>query len=208
MAFGKAQWEKYFGDVGVEPPLPANINEILESPCPFWPNKKVHDTHLLVLIPKYVNGKLLTLNTLQELIQSPQKGGYGTKYSYYYDIAEKEIGSHPVSSSYWALITKDVLLNSRKKTYSEQQSLINSPYVVPNSLEIVTGILMHYAETGERLYSDNPSTYTRCQEMLSNGYRMIISFRSSGLEVCNHGYFSTDNRKDLDGIGCGAMRRF
>ena len=39
-AFGKAQWEKYFGDVGVEPPLPEIIYGILNSPCPFWKEKK------------------------------------------------------------------------------------------------------------------------------------------------------------------------
>ena len=39
-AFGKAEWKKYFGDVGKEPPLPANINQILNSPCPIWPEKK------------------------------------------------------------------------------------------------------------------------------------------------------------------------
>ncbi len=41
IAFGKAEWAKYFGDVGVEPPLPADINAILSAPCPFWSGKKV-----------------------------------------------------------------------------------------------------------------------------------------------------------------------
>jgi len=30
-AFGKLEWNAYFGDVGDEPPLPANIHEILSS---------------------------------------------------------------------------------------------------------------------------------------------------------------------------------
>ncbi|MGZ6330812.1 MAG: SH3 domain-containing protein, partial [Parachlamydiaceae bacterium] len=48
IAFGKAKWATYFGDIGEEPPLPNNIQTILSSPCPFWPNKKVEETHLLV----------------------------------------------------------------------------------------------------------------------------------------------------------------
>lgn len=75
IAFGKVEWEKYFGDVGVEPPLPENINEILKSQCVYWPDKRVEDTHLLVLIPKTVDGNALTLNSLGELIQRPRGGG-------------------------------------------------------------------------------------------------------------------------------------
>src|SRR3981189_1843179 len=54
IAFGKAMWAKYFGDSGIEPPLPSTIPEILNSRCPFWPDKKVRQTHLLVLIPETV----------------------------------------------------------------------------------------------------------------------------------------------------------
>ena len=80
LAFGKADWEKYFGEVGIEPPLPPNIHDILESSCPFWPAKKVKETHLLVLIPQTVNGKALTLDYLEQLIQKPLGGGHATKY--------------------------------------------------------------------------------------------------------------------------------
>ena len=68
IAFGKAEWGKYFGDVGIEPPLPANIENILNEPCSFWPDKKVKETHLLVLIPNTVNEKPFTMNYLGELI--------------------------------------------------------------------------------------------------------------------------------------------
>ena len=39
IAFGARDWKTFYGDVGVEPPLPSDINEILESPCPIWPGK-------------------------------------------------------------------------------------------------------------------------------------------------------------------------
>src|ERR1700733_14909271 len=61
VSFGKAQCEKYFGDVGIEPPLPPDIEQILDASCPFWPGKKVKETHLLTLIPQTVNGQSLTL---------------------------------------------------------------------------------------------------------------------------------------------------
>ena len=74
IAFGAAAWKKHFGDVGVEPPLPQDIHQILSASCPFWPSKKVHETHLLVLVPQTVGGKPLTLKTLGELVKKPLAG--------------------------------------------------------------------------------------------------------------------------------------
>ena len=202
--FGKAKWEKYFGDVGAQPPLPKDIVEVLQGPCPYWGGKRVEETHMLVLIPKAVNGRALTLNTLQDLIQNPREGGHATKYSSYNDVAKKEIGDQSARSSYWALITKEVLPNSRSKTYAEQQALMKGPYAVPGALEIATGILLHHAQTGERLYSDSPNTYTRCQENLSNGYRVVVgSFGSSGLNV-----FDDHDGSRGGNCGLGGLRKF
>jgi hypothetical protein len=72
---GEVEWKYYFGDVGPAPDLPSNMGAILDSTCPFWPGKKVRDTHLLVLIPATVNGEPFTLNLLGELIQRPSNGG-------------------------------------------------------------------------------------------------------------------------------------
>jgi|GEM_PF-6180243 len=208
-AFGKAEWERYFGDIGIEPALPANITEILKSPCPYWPSKSIEDTHLLMLIPKTVNGKSFTLNSLRELIQRPQGGGQATNYQNYYDVypeTKKELGGQGIPASYWALITKDVIPNSRNKNYAEQQALIKGPYAVPGALEISTGILMHHAKTGEKLYPEHPNTYTRCQEKLSKGCRVVVgSFGSSGLCVYG-GYFLDDGRCDY--LGLGGLRKF
>ena len=109
VAFGASQWNKYFGDVGVEPPLPANIKEILTSPCPFWPSKSVGETHLLVLIPKTVDGQPFTLNSLGKLIKSPKSGGYATKYRAYTTPVTTMCGKKSVSESYWVLMTRDIL---------------------------------------------------------------------------------------------------
>jgi len=195
-AFGPRDWKRYFGDVGETPQLPDDIVDILKSPCPFWTDMRVLETHLLVLIPQTVDGIPLTLNSLRELIQRPQGGGYATNYHVYPDYLEKQLGDQLVPASYWILLTKDVIPNSREKTYTEQQALLEGPYAVPGALEIATGILMHYTQTVERLYSDNhyTRTFTRCQETLIKGSRVVVgSFGSFGLNV-HYG----------DGIGRGA----
>ena len=169
-AFGKKEWERYFGDVGIEPPLPANIENILNEPCSFWPEKKVKETHLLVLIPNTVKGKPFTMDYLGELIQKP-KSGHSTKYRIYSDYAKEAVGekSYP---SHWVLMTRDIIPGSRDKYIKGCSDMIANhrkktgiPYELPNLLEATASILMHYVKTGERLYTDDPWTYTFSQDV-------------------------------------------
>src|ERR1700690_3748393 len=62
IAFGKEKWKKHFGAVGRISRLPENIDEILESPCPIHEGQKIKDTHILVYIPKQINGQPHTAN--------------------------------------------------------------------------------------------------------------------------------------------------
>lgn len=189
--FGKAEWRKYFGDIGIEPPLPEDINEILESPCAYWPNKKVEDTHLLVLIPKTVCGKSFTLNRLVEMIPSPRGSGSATKF-YYWDNKKSQVGEKGVECSYWILICKAVIPYSMGKTYQEQCKLLQTSYRVSTVLELATSVLMYYVSTGERLYSGPPWVYGRCAEKVAKCELAVGGF-SRGLEVLssfnytNHG---------------------
>ncbi len=172
--FGAEEWTKYFGEVDVEPPLPGNIVSTLNSPCPFWPDRCVKDTHLLVLIPSTVGGAPYNLNLLKALIETPRCGGHGTQYRYYDRDVQAGLGDPSPSHSYWILMTRDVLPNSRGKSYTVQKELIavharetGLPYVMAGALEAATVILSYYARSGDRIYTNNPWTYTRCQDLVS-----------------------------------------
>ena len=104
--FGKEQWERYIGDVGSVPPPPANIEAILANPCPFWPNRRVEETHALFLIPKTVDGKPLTLRLLGKLVQHPKQGP-ASKYREFWDQAMLEHGDTSIEAAYWVLITRN-----------------------------------------------------------------------------------------------------
>lgn len=203
MAFGRAEWAKYFGDVGAEPPLPANIMEILNSQCTFWPDRQVKDTHLLVLVPNTVNKKPFNLNLLSEMIQGP-KAGYKTQYRYYSDHVKNELGNKTFPS-HWVLLTHDVIPDSRNQTYDNQKKLVQRhaqqsaiPYELPTGLETTTAILMEHVKTGKRLYSDSPATWTRCLEKVNNNQWPVDigGFSSGGLDV--DGYWGGG----LHGVGC------
>jgi energy-coupling factor transporter ATP-binding protein EcfA2 len=194
MAFGVEEWRQYYGEVGSAPDLPSDIDDILDSACPFWSSRKIRDTHLLVLIPAKVNGQLFSLNLLRELIQHPNNGGYKTQYRCYDSDLQAQLGAASPTASYWLLITRDVLPESRSKKYADQKELVTAhasrvglPYELPKALEAAAAILAHHVRGGERLYGDNPWTYTCCQEWIfhgSNEYPAVVGgFESSGLFV-------------------------
>ncbi len=186
IAFSKAEWAKYFGDVGIEPPLPIDIQAILRSPCPFWPDKKVEETHILVLIPQTVNGKPLSLKSLGELIQNPKQGNK-TQYRFFYPGEYKP--DTPGEASHWVLMTKDVIPGSRAQSYAKQQELVGKArsYQVPKVLEATASILMEHVRSGNRLCSDKPYTYTRCQEKYDKDWQLVVGgFSAAGLCVSRY----------------------
>ena len=225
-AFGAKAWSQYFGDVGAEPSLPTDISTTLSGACPFWPDKQVKDTHLLVLIPATVNGKPYNLNLLEEFIQHPLGGGHATKYDPYGDLLKKAYGTQAPRRSYWVLMTRDVLEGSRNKTYADQQALVAGhakrtqlPYELPSALEAATAILSHYVRSGERLCADNPWTYTRCREFQKGNfawtnpddgrvhsfniwYAVVGGFSSGGLDVYD------DRDGDGNDVGVVGFRKF
>ena len=155
-AFGPKDWYAYFGGhLRNVPRLPSNIGDILSSSCPFWADKKVFETHLLVLIPETVSGQPLTLKTLGELVQKPRNGGKATKYE------RCDLGEYvdQPAQSHWALLTRTVLEGSRNKPYKDQQAIVTGysqktqmAYEIPTVLDAAVCNFMEYVRTGTWLY--------------------------------------------------------
>lgn len=151
IALGKAVWEKHFANVeGPEDPLPSDIKKILNGYSPFvvegFENFWRTDTptitlksHMLVWIPKKVNGLGISLNNLQRLFRS---------YDFYDKNVKKKIGGKSASSSHWSLISKNTLKKTEKKTYAEQEKLIQTfeGYTIPSVLDIVAAFLLREKE--------------------------------------------------------------
>lgn len=192
IAFGREEYIRYgIGDPGEEPPLPSNIHEVLQKPCPFWPGKTIEETHTLVLIPqtvtRIVNGRPvtvpLTLRTLDELLRSSNNGA-DVGYRFIWEEILEEHGDTPVGESHWVLMTNDVVPGSRNQNYPHQKQLVeNQGYEVPDLLDAATAILLERIRSGRRLFSSNPWTYTRCQQT-TLGYQSVVGgFARGGLSV-------------------------
>ncbi len=183
-AIGENNWE-VLGDVGNIPPLPKDIHQILQSNSLLFPYKTVRDAHLLVLIPKTLNGNPLTVKNFEKLVENPRyPAHFPTKYLFPPDLEGYE--DKPVAESYWILMTRHFIGGSFNKNYEEQKALVAScakqtglTYELPKLLEAVICILLHYVTTGERLYPDRPATITRCQE---RGFT-VGGFGSKGLAI-------------------------
>ena len=216
--FGAKEWRRYFGEVGEEPSLPSDIDEILGNPCPFWPDRAVRDTHLLVLIPSTVDGRAFNLNFLGDLIQTPRVGGRVTQYFLYDDEVQRSLGDVYSSSPYWVLLTRDVLPGSRSKPYAAQRALVAAqaayidclPYEIPHVLEAATAILSHHVRSGNRLYEGGedelPSTSTRCTELLGGaaGNQSPVTVG----HFCSRGLVFLNGFDDDTEFGISCLRKF
>ncbi len=230
IAFSNKKWTQCFGQDIVKDEdnkeefssLPANIGEILKSPCQAFPGKKIIDTHILVRIPKTINGQPLTLNSLGELA----KKYFRSSETGYIDILDEiawkaivnQLGDQSIDKSCWVLMTKTILPESTKISYADQQTLVANltkkalaSYEVPPVLKAAVCILSQYFSSKTRLFSDDPWTYTRCQENVQDCQVVIGGFvasrdfdkvfvTSGGLEINLH-------IPDLSYLGIAALRR-
>ena len=106
-SFTETSWTVYFGDIGTPPPIPSDLLEIFQNSCPFFKNKTVEDSHQLILIPKTINGKPLTINNLESLLSRPRHWD-SSPYSSFIDPANKVLyGDNSIQESYWLLVTSE-----------------------------------------------------------------------------------------------------
>jgi len=200
MAFGKTQWARYFGDIGVEPPLPSDIVEILTGPCPIWSDQKVLDTHLLVLVPEKVNGQPFCIDLLETLVKSPKGGGSSTGIDRAHSWAGplQEYGLEPTRASHWILLPKQVLPGSTDKDYRDQVQYVKDlnrrtgvTYKVAHLLDAMTGALVNYVRSRKMAFDEQVPV--RCSDLWgrvrekTNGYRLLLHGSSFwGLRVSRY----------------------
>ena len=214
--FNPSHWNKFCGDGTVSNEeiekafklLPPNINEILKSPCPAFPGKRIVDTHMLVWIPESINGKKLTLDSFGKLLkQQPEFANNPTGYRRIGGHIAQQKGGNQIKSG-WVVMTTDVIPDSRNKSYAKQQKMVanlnksgQTDYRVPKAGEAIVCIMADYLRSKKRLFSDDPWAYTRCQENVG-GYEVVAGgFASSGLSVCINNF-------DHEYIGVAGLRDF
>jgi hypothetical protein len=198
-AFGKKEWFDFFGlNIGDEPEFPSHIIKILNSPCPMDPTKKVKDTHLFVVIPKNLTVKSFEV-IARKYLDIDNYNSYRLVPS-----ALETVNA----ASYWLLMSKDLFPGSRGQSSEKLLEMVNKfsqavkvDYQIPTIFEAVVSILMRFIRTRERLFSDNPGTYTRCLDKIRHQV-VVGGFGHSGLRVHDNGIYFCNF------IGVAVVRRF
>ena len=205
LAFGKKKWEAYVGDVGEEPEVTDHLFQLLKGPCPIG---KKESKHLLVLMPKEVNGTVFTLNLLEDLMKKPKKG-HRSEWPCYPDCVQKAIGDIPIEKSYWVLMPSVITFRGEK---GELQlplcpTWMSQEYQIPNTIETLTGIFSQFVSSGKYIFGKTPII---CSEVVSSGFG---SFYNSPLRISvgnfgEHGSALFASSFFCDGYGVTPIQRF
>ena len=88
------------------------------------------------------------------------------------------------------LMTRDVLPESKHKSYSDQCKLVEDHaaraglnYVLPGALEASVVMLLHHVRSGDDSDTD---TYIRCRDKDTNGCPVIVKFEEPSLQVSSN----------------------
>jgi hypothetical protein len=177
---GTAEWLKGFGvNVGAPPPIPESITpELLNSKCPLHPGQLIKDTHILLLIPKTVDGQPYSALRLDELCAT--RKGSGERLIFDQADWANEWKTEPWANalpaeSAWTLIPKSDPdpykvpegQHFRNKFDCEQERVHNTYYAEQyrqaNTIEVMTAALLHDVVHGEpRMLTDH--LLLRCAE--------------------------------------------
>lgn len=155
-AFGAEQWKVYLGIEVAGRDIPLSAQAVLESPCPYTPNKLIKETHMLCLVPEG-----LTLDKLRECMNNPP-------HPYSAELLVPE-------TTYWILITKMPIPHTERKLFEQQCELIaKEGYSPPKALEVAIAILAAKLSGNVALFAQH-NHYTKCREEV-DGRPLVVSF--------------------------------
>ena len=191
---GADAWRSQGIEVGEVPRLPASITkELLESECPLHPEEKIKDTHLLVLVPKTVNGEPYTPLKLDELCAT--RKGSGDKLIHDGQDWATQWKSHawasaPQATSEWVLLPKsdpdprkvasERHFRSKRIAQQDEVHKLYPEYREVKTVELMTAVLLNDLVNKERLLPG----YLRCEEPNASGGRVCVGcFFAFGLWV-------------------------
>jgi hypothetical protein len=212
---GVEEWQRGFGvRVGALPPIPGYITaELLNSNCPLHPGQLIKDTHILVLIPKTVDGQPYSALRLEELCAARKGSGARLISGIYNDWKQAAWANASPSVSEWVLIPKSEPNprgvpeghHFRSKNIAAQAAVYShyeADYREAKALEVMTAAVLNDVVNGAPRMLDGLSLI-RCVEPSASGGRILVGvFSHSGLEV-------RDGWEDVghEYIGCALARK-
>ncbi len=193
---GKKDWNARGVDVGEVPPLPKELLEALNKPCPIAKDgTKMIDTHVILWMPPTLNGEPMTVNSLEKMATADAFGENKIGYEYCYDsIRGDNAINQPLERGFWLALYKKPVEGGR--SFTDQQKFItdNCPgYEVPKVREVIAASVMQYGCSGDKkeriLASESDVCYSRCEERI-RGYQIVVGALVSAGLISVSGNFS------------------
>lgn len=161
IAFGYAKWDQFLGKTIVQnqnaheesSSLLALIPQIIKDYRKFqraFPKKRALDELRLLWIPQG-----LSLTVLSGALIHQNRKGFRMIWS--------KLTDTPVNTSYWMLITKNILPESQGAFYANQKKILKenlTDYEIPNVLEAATCLCIDSESS-----NTSPTKWTHCQEV-------------------------------------------
>lgn len=206
--FGVEDWKHHYGYDLNYSPIPEELIEMVGDDCPFWPDKKIRDTHMLTYVPSVIGGKQLTLRMFDDVMKNPTNGK-PTKYHYLHADQNED---DPIGTSAWILMVKECIPNSLGKPFDMQKLLVYEPYSVPKMLHAAVSIVSYNFKYEKYLYfldmavqqALTGAKQTWCAEKAYSDFRCVVGcFGNHGLwaNIQENIYFKDFNVNPITGLG-------
>ena len=198
--FGVADWQKFYG-VTITPKQIEEIgdfpwsDDVLASPCPFYPGKTIRETHFA-----FVGLENITIMQLQKLNPKTTEPNF---YSYGPGawFSREKFACNETLKLRWYLMLKNVVPDSQNRTFEEQRlMLLPKEYLVPHTVVEVAKDLFIYKKTGSYV---NQYRFARTADSLIGDLRIFVGFCGLKGTVIRYGW-DKDRKED---IGLAASRR-
>lgn len=181
-------------DIGEVPALPANILEVLKSKCTLAKDgRTVAETHRLVLVPKSIDGRPLTLDSLSEFAFSAQLATSARAEvdptfvpDEYPNEDEDESLDEPEESllekSVWVLEYENIAPGTCGLNDSEQRRVLDKlrNYRTASILEHVGTMAFLHLEHGERIFTDLDA---RFEDWMLDEWECFAGFTDHGILI-------------------------
>ena len=191
---GKKDWNARGVDVGQVPPLPKELLEALNQPCPIAKDgTKMIDTHVILWMPPTLNGEPITVNTLEKMATADAFGDNKMPYEYCYVLIPGDAAiNQPLEGGYWLALYKKPVAAGESFVNQKEYITNNCPgYEMPKVREVIAASAMQYGCSGDKqeriLAREIDVSYSRCEEQIES-FRVIVGrLASLGLfvELCD-----------------------
>lgn len=200
--FGPNEWKKHFDSICSAPPLPRKICQLIRSQNPLPLARlegTVGETHLLVLIPKFLKEKSLTIHALeQEFLK--EDASYHTNSNSY-----KNHAYSGTKKTHWILMSLDFLnFDGNVCNYKIQKNKLKyfPEYQIPCALDAFTAISAYKKENTLTIKDLDIEFMTYCQETQGDD-RLVVS-DLSGYYPCT--LLSLVKGEESSNVGISPMR--